>query len=85
MQNVKKKYRRRLAPFWCSLLFGLFGTSDHLAPVAVPPGWTSFYRSIFKRGCGDGNFATTLKRKDKHNLKILTPELMFILPYCGLI
>lgn len=30
-------------PFWCSLLLGLFGTSDHLASIAVPPRRTGFY------------------------------------------
>lgn len=55
----------RFVPFWCFLFLGLLGASNHLAPVAIPPGRTGFYRSIFKGGCRDGHFATTLKGKDK--------------------
>ena len=50
-------------PFWCFLFLGLLGTSNHLAPVAIPPGRTGFYWCIFEGGCGNGHFATTLKRK----------------------
>lgn len=53
----------KFLPFLCLLLLGLLGASDHLAPVAVPPGRPCFDEGVLKRSGGDGYPTATLERK----------------------
>ena len=51
-------------PFLGFLLFGLLGASDHLAPVAVPPGRTGLDGRVLKWGGGDGHLTATLIERE---------------------
>lgn len=48
-------------PFLSFLFLGFLGSSHHFASVTISSSWTSFDRSVFKRGRGYSNFTSTLQ------------------------